>query len=121
MKVFALVTAVLFASSTWQGAGVTPLVFGGKVGDMPAGWKSGVTGKADGSVWKLVEDKTAPGGSLALAQTSKSATAIFNLCTYQDGKYKDVDISIAFKAIAGETDQGGGIFWRMKDNDNYYV
>jgi hypothetical protein len=92
-----------------------------KVGELPPGWKAGVTGKADGSVWKIVEDKTAPGGAKVLAQTSANASAIFNLCMVEDGTYKDVDISVAFKAVAGEKDQGGGIMWRVQDANNYYV
>jgi hypothetical protein len=90
-------------------------------GQLPPAWKSGVTGKADGSVWKVVEDKTAPGGPLVLAQTSTNPGPIFNLCVMEDGKYKDVDISVAFKAVAGKGDQGGGIVWRCQDNNNYYI
>ena len=92
-----------------------------KIGDLPAGWKAGVTGKAEGSVWKVVEDKTAPRGPLVLAQTSTSPTSVFNLCVAEEARYKDLDISIAFKAIAGDHDQGGGIAWRLKDNNNYYI
>jgi hypothetical protein len=110
-------------SAVWAG-GPAPMRLGfdkAKVGEMPAGWKSGVTGKAEGSVWKIVEDKTAPGGPLVLAQTSKSPGPVFNLCIAEEGKYKDVDISVAFKAIAGDNDQGGGIVWRVQDNNNYYI
>lgn len=32
-----------------------------------------------------------------------------------------VDITAKMKAIAGSTDQGGGIGWRAKDAMNYYV
>ena len=92
-----------------------------KVGQLPPGWKAGVTGKAEGSVWKVVEDKTAPGGPLALAQTSANPGPVFNLCIAEDAHYKDVDITVAFKAVAGKADQGGGILWRCKDNDNYYI
>jgi hypothetical protein len=115
--------AVLMAAYAWAGEQPT-LRIGfdkGKLGELPAGWKSGVTGKADGSVWKIVEDKTAPGGGRALAQTSKSPGPVFNLCILEEGNYKDVDLSVSFKAMAGEQDQGGGLVWRVKDNNNYYV
>jgi hypothetical protein len=69
-----------------------------------------------------VKDETAPGGPLALFQTSKNPGSAFNVCIAEDGgKYKDVDISIALKAIAGDRDQGGGIIWRVKDKDNFYI
>jgi Domain of Unknown Function (DUF1080) len=123
MQVICLVATLLFAPTTVSGEQAPQrLTFEkAKVGQLPPGWKAGVTGKADGSVWKVVEDKTAPGGTLALAQTSANPSAIFNLCVAEDGKYKDVDITVAFKAVAGKGDQGGGILWRCQDNDNYYI
>jgi hypothetical protein len=37
----------------------------------------------------------------------------------EDTKYTDVEVSVAFKAIAGKRDQGGGIVWRYQDANNY--
>ena len=92
------------------------------VGKVPAGWKAEQTGKGEASVWKVVADETAPSKSgYVLAQTAKGPNAVFNLCVVQDSKYKDVELSVAFKAVAGELDQGGGFVWRYKDRDNYYV
>jgi hypothetical protein len=119
-----LVALMVFVSSAWAGdpAQKTHLSFkNAKVGELLKGWKSAVTGKAEGSVWKIAEDKTAPGGPLVLAQTSKSPTTVFNLCVAQQAKYKDVDLSVSFKAVAGEDDQGGGPVWRFQDKDNYYI
>lgn len=95
----------------------------GKVGELPPGWKAGVTGKgATESAWKLVEDKTTPGGKLALAQTSKNGSSAFNVCIAEEGgKYKDIHISVSIKAIAGDSDQGGGVLWRAKDKDHFYI
>jgi hypothetical protein len=123
MRIATLLAALVFVAPVVAGdPAPTRLSFDkAKVGEVPAGWKTGVTGKADGSVWKIVEDKTAPGGPLVLAQTSKSPGSVFNLCVAEEVKYKDVDITIAFKAVAGDQDQGGGIVWRLKDNDNYYL
>jgi len=123
MRVMSLVVTLLLASNAQAGQPAPQrLSFDkAKVGELPAGWKSGVTGKADGSVWKVVQDKTAPGGPLVLAQTSANPNAVFNLCIAEEGKYKDVDISVAFKAVAGKGDQGGGILWRCQDNNYYYI
>jgi hypothetical protein len=124
MRVVSLVAVLVLVTAAWAGdpAPVRLSFDKAKVGEMPAGWKSGVTGKAAAdSVWKIVEDKTAPGGPLVLAQTSKSPGSVFNLCVAEQGKYKDVDISVAFKAIAGDQDRGGGIIWRVQDNNNYYI
>jgi hypothetical protein len=92
------------------------------LGKLPKGWTAAVTGgKAEGSVWKLEEDKDAPGGPLVLSQTSKNPGSVFNVCICDEGKYKDLDISIAFKPREGKSDQGGGIIWRVQDKDNFYI
>jgi hypothetical protein len=92
------------------------------VGKVPAGWKAEQTGKGEGSVWKVVMDDTAPSKSgVALAQMAKSPGGVFNICVAEDTNYKDVDLSVSFKAVAGEADQGGGFVWRYKDHNNYYI
>ena len=92
------------------------------LGKVPAGWKAERTGKGDGSIWKVVADTTSPSKSgYVLAQTAKSPGAVFNICVVEDGKYKDVELSVSFKAIAGDSDQGGGFVWRYQDHNNYYT
>ncbi|MCI0705242.1 MAG: DUF1080 domain-containing protein [Planctomycetia bacterium] len=92
------------------------------LGKVPAGWKATQTGKGEGSVWKVVEDKTVPSKSgFALAQTAEGPGPLFNLCVAENTNFKDVEITVAFKANAGKKDQGGGVVWRYKDADNYYI
>src|SRR5262245_19172516 len=92
------------------------------LGKVPAGWKADKTGTGEGSVWKVVEDRTAPSKSgFALAQTAESPSSVFNLCVVEDTSFKDVEVSVAFKANAGKKDQGGGVVWRYADANNYYV
>jgi hypothetical protein len=91
-------------------------------GKVPTGWKAEKTGKGEGSVWKVVEDDTAPSKSrYVLAQTAESPNAVFNICVAEDTNYKDMELSVSFKAIAGKNDQGGGFVWRYRDNNNYYT
>jgi hypothetical protein len=90
------------------------------VGKVPAGWKADKTGKGAGSVWKVVADDTVPSkGGYALAQTAKGPNALFNLCVAEETRLRDVELSVAFKAVAGELDQGGGLVWRYQDANNY--
>lgn len=92
------------------------------LGKVPAGWKAAQTGKGEGSVWKVVADDSAPSRSgFVLAQTAESPPGLFNLCVVEDGVYKDVEAQVAFKAVRGKIDQGGGIVWRYQDADNYYL
>ncbi len=92
-----------------------------KTGDVPKGWTVAKTGTGEGSGWAVAEDKTAPKGSKVLAQTAASPAAMFNLCVLDNAVLADVEVSVAFKAVKGESDQGGGVVWRYADADNYYV
>ncbi len=67
--------------------------------------------------WKVV---TADGEKV-LAQQAKNDDSIFNLALVSDTRAKDIDLSVKMKAVAGETDQGGGLVWRAKDKNNYYL
>jgi hypothetical protein len=92
------------------------------IGKLPAGWKAAQTGKGKGSVWKVVADETTPSKTgLALAQMAEGPNAMFNLCVADKPSLKNVEVLVAFKAIKGKNDQGGGIVWRYQDANNYYV
>jgi hypothetical protein len=92
-----------------------------KPGELPKGWKAEKTHEGPGSVWKVVENASAPGGK-ALAQVSADGPKpLYNLCIAEETKFADVDLSVSLKANAGKIDQGGGLIWRCQDADNYYV
>lgn len=92
-----------------------------KTSELPKGWKAAKTNEGPGSVWKVLEDSSAPGGK-ALAQTSdEGPKPLFNLCIAEETNFADVDLTVSLKANAGKIDQGGGPIWRCQDADNYYV
>jgi hypothetical protein len=93
-----------------------------EVGETPSGWQAARTGKGKGSVWKVVKDDTAPSRSgFVLAQTALGAGSLFNVCVAEDTNFKDVELGVAFKAMHGKKDQGGGLVWRYLDANNYYI
>lgn len=71
--------------------------------------------KQDGK-WKITQLKQ--NRTLSLIQRSHHS---YNLCYNNDIKFLDGTVSVNFKATSGSIDQGGGIMWRVQDNDNYYV
>ncbi len=92
-----------------------------KTGELPAGWSVAKTGEGPGGVWAVVEDTTAPAGK-ALAQTSdQGPNPLFRLCIADGTSFKDLDLTVSFKAVAGKLDQGGGPVWRYQDANNYYI
>lgn len=93
-----------------------------KVGELPKGWSATKTGEGPGSVWKVLEDATAPAGAKVLAQISGDGKgALFNLCVSAEPKLVDVEIKLSLKAVNGRIDQGGGPVWRYQDANNYYI
>ncbi len=92
------------------------------VGKFPNGWTALKTGKGEGSVWRIAADETAPSTSgCVLAQTAEAPKGVFNVCVASKLDARNVGLSVAFKAVKGKLDQGGGLVWRLQDADNYYV
>ena len=99
-------------------------------GSAPAGWSLALTLALtlamthDGGApkWETLKDPTAPSSPNVLAQTSNDPTngrfplAILDAVTTASGK-----VSVKFRPISGEVDQAGGLVWRYKDKNNYYV
>ncbi len=98
-------------------------------GGVPRGWhvagtRSGVGGPGAGvATWAVTADASAPspGQVLALTESSHGQGGTYNLCWTRDVSFRDGRLSVAFKAVSGEEDQGGGLIWRARDHDNYYV
>lgn len=88
------------------------------INQTPKDWSVSLTGKGDMCEWKIMNDN----GHKVLKQTSAVKKEYrFNLITLNNTSYKDVDISVDFKGVDGELDQGGGPLWRYIDENNYYV
>jgi hypothetical protein len=75
----------------------------------------------DFGAWQVIGDPSAPSRPNVLAQTAKNASADFNVTLMSSTSYKDVDLAVKVKAVAGRIDQGGGLVWRAKDSKNYYI
>src|SRR5687768_3500962 len=86
-------------------------------GDRPARWavEQGKGPKGDSKVFSLVE----PEGTGPLARLTSSN--VYNIAWLPDARVRDVDASVAVRANTGSIDQGGGLIWRAKDADNYYI
>jgi hypothetical protein len=87
--------------------------------DTPGAIAKGFTNEFGG--WQVTADTTAPSKPNVLAQLAKSGGPEFNVTLIGGTDFKDVDISVKMKAIAGRNDQGGGLIWRAKDGKNYYI
>jgi len=86
-------------------------------GAAPAGWRAGVTGRGSPK-WLVEADATAPSKPNVLKQ---SGSGTFPWCVRPDVSLADGYVEVRFKPISGREDQAGGLVWRWKDGDNYYV
>ena len=87
------------------------------VGSQPSGWITGVTGRGSPK-WMVEADPTAPSAPNVLKQ---SGAGTFPWCVIKATALADGMVEVKFKPISGKDDQAGGLVWRWKDGDNYYV
>ena len=64
------------------------------------------------------QDDTAPSKPNVLKQ---SGQATYPVCLKDDTSIKDGFVEVKFKPISGREDQAGGLVWRAKDANNYYI
>jgi hypothetical protein len=84
---------------------------------LPAGWQQGVTGKGSPQ-WAVRADPGAPSKPNVLQQ---SGSGTFPWCVMPKTAIEDGFVEVRFKPLSGRQDQAGGVVWRWKDGDNYYV
>src|SRR5213596_2170343 len=88
-----------------------------KPGEPPPGWTATKTGKGEAK-WSIEKDDTAPSKPNVLKQ---SGEATYPVCLKNETNVKDGFVEVKFKPISGKEDQAGGVVWRAKDSDNYYI
>jgi hypothetical protein len=86
-------------------------------GSLPMAWEQGVTGRGTAK-WAVVPDQSAPSKPNVLRQNGVGA---FPWAVMRGGSVENGFVEVRFKALAGKQDQAGGVVWRWKDGDNYYV
>ena len=88
-----------------------------KPGEAPVGWTATQTGSGTAK-WAVEKDDSAPSKPNVLKQ---SGHATFPVCFKNDTKVKDGFVEVKFKPVAGKEDQAGGVIWRVRDANNYYI
>jgi hypothetical protein len=92
-----------------------------KPGSVPAGWTV-TPGDGAAPKWEIRKDPSAPSPPYVLAQISGHAAgsqcplAILNKTDVKDG-----DLSVKVKPVAGKEDPAGGLVFRYRDPEHYYL
>ena len=72
--------------------------------------------------WEVRQDQSAPTPPYVLAQVSNDPTDDrFPACLLDGMNFRDGEISVRIKPLSGREDQGGGVVWRYRDENNYYL
>jgi len=87
------------------------------IGSIPHGWSCGVTGRGSPR-WTVEPDATLDPAGRSLLQ---SGSGTFPWCVRTGTALTDGFVEVRFRPISGRDDQAGGVVWRWKDGDNYYV
>jgi hypothetical protein len=86
-------------------------------GAAPTGWTCTQTGTG-AAKWTVEKDDSAPSKPNVLKQ---SGAATYPICFKNDASLKDGFVEVKFKPVSGKEDQAGGVVWRLKDANNYYI
>ena len=87
------------------------------IGAAPSGWTCGVTGRGSPR-WEVAAEPGAPSGANVLRQ---SGSGTFPWCVRTGTSLSDGFVEVKFKPVSGREDQAGGLVWRWKDGQHYYV
>jgi hypothetical protein len=83
----------------------------------PEGWTATQTGNGKAK-WTIEKDDSAPSRPNVLKQ---SGEATYPVCLKNGSSIKDGFVEVKFKTISGKEDQAGGVVWRARDAENYYI
>lgn len=117
MKTIALLSLLLTASvcehpvKTWD-------FESDAAGKTPEGFYFDTTRETTDGKWEIIRD----GDSNVLAQVDRNRSeSRFALAVVRDSGFEDLRLSVRLKAVEGDVDQTGGIIWRYRNSENYYL
>src|SRR5215471_3797120 len=88
----------------------------------PPGFSFGRTGSGAQGRWVVKAENDAPSSPNVLAQLDADTTDYrFPVAVANEPTFKDVRLSVKCKPVSGKGDQGCGLVFRYRDENNYYV
>jgi hypothetical protein len=94
---------------------------GGTIGKAPPDWTC-VSSRGHASHWEIRRDGSAATQPYVLAQVSTDSGADrLPLAILKSMSLRDGEVSVRIKPISGHDVKGGGLVWRYRDENNYYL
>jgi hypothetical protein len=113
----------LMSFALWGTATQTINFDSAKLGSVPSGWTVSPSAGV-GPNWEILKDPSAPSPPYVFAQTSSFGDGAVDLCPLailNKTNVKDGDLSVKVKPVTGKHERAGGLVFRYRDPDNYYV
>ena len=110
-----LLAGALIAGTASAGHAEVVSFDGDAVGMAPSGWLCGSTG-GGAPRWTVESDGGGPHKVL-----KQSGSGPFPWCVKQGTSLAEGFVEVRFKPLSGREDQAGGVVWRFKNGDNYYI
>lgn len=125
MKFILLVCSFVFALTPYVNA-ETQLTWAfeeANIGSMPENWEvSETNGKNALADWEVKQDDSVAMGKKVLTiANNPNKGDMGNILIYKQDVFKNVELSAKIKADGTTQDSGGGILWRVVDEDHYYL
>lgn len=88
----------------------------------PNGWNANATGGRPAD-WRIVRDARAASAPhvLSIVRIADASRANFNLYWSPGIRFHNGVIAVDIRADGGQVDRGGGLIWRVRDANNYYI
>jgi len=91
------------------------------VGSVPAGFSVALTGGGKAPKWEVQKAPAGESGQVVVETSQDTTNYRFPLLVHDTITASDLDLSVQLRAIGGSVDQAGGLVWRYRDADNYYI
>jgi hypothetical protein len=93
-----------------------------QLGKTPPGWTVAMTNHGRAPQWEVRRDGSAPTQPYVLAQVA--ADPVSDRCPlaiWDGASLRDGEVSVRMKPLSGHEVEAGGIVWRYRDANNYYL
>jgi hypothetical protein len=91
------------------------------LGKVPPGWTVTMTNRGRAPQWEIRTDRSAPTPPQVFAQLSGDPGDRAPLAILDGTALRDGEVSVRIKPVSGHDVQAGGIVWRYRDENNYYL
>ena len=93
-----------------------------QLGQTPSQWTVAMTNHGRPPRWEIVKDLTAATQPYVFAQVAADPVSDrFPLAVFNDVTFRDGEVSVRIKPVSGRWAQAGGLVWRYRDQNNYYL